>query len=104
MKTSEVGLLTRGTVVYEVFDGKINSFWIIGFHPKCEKTLILGSRGSVSICETRSYHFNDSDNWETDYDIAKEKMWHLYLEKGNSLNDIYFNGSKHFKNKFFTFK
>ena len=94
MKLSEVGHLKEGTVVYECLSGMISSFWVIGIHPKSEKTVILGSKSSVKIIETRSFYFDNMDNWETDYDTAKEKAWEILISETNSLNKIWFNNQK----------
>ena len=94
MKLSEVGVLEQGTIVYECLSGKIRSFWVIGIHPKSEKTVILGSRNNVENVETRSFFFHDIDNWETNYDTAKEKAWVILLSETKSLNKIWFNNEK----------
>ena len=97
MTIKEVTLLKPGTSIYKVTAGKISEYWYIGRHPKSENSVILGSALSVDVVKVFHPRIYRDSVWETDYEVAKEKMWLASVEELNTINDAYFDGSKDLK-------
>lgn len=93
MTTEEVALLPAGTRVYWIKNLRIQSYWVVGVHPRSNTTLILGSTYSVNTVET--VHMpTERRMWYVEYEDAKATMWKGNVEHLQSINRIYFNDSK----------
>lgn len=93
MTTAEVALLPAGTKVYWLKNLCIQSYWVIGLHPKSSNTLVLGNTLSVSTVETIHLPHERRD-WYLDYEEAAEAMWAANMVNMHTLNQIYFDGAK----------
>lgn len=86
--------LPLGTKVYRVWNGSIKSFTTLGVHPKYSDTYFYLIDGDDVLSTTGVFIKNNTDFWTDNYETAKEEMWRQTLNKVNSINNIYFEGSK----------
>ena len=94
MTFEEIISLKPGTDIYRVVTGNIIHYWYIGTHPKSKKRAIFGSALSVDLVKVFHSNTFKSSIWETEYEVAKEKMWLESVENLKSINVTYFDNQK----------
>jgi len=95
MKLEEIINCPLGTKVFRIQEGVIAAFETLGFHPKYPTYFYFCGNGSVTnvICYFIERKIKPEE-WEIDYEKAKEIMWEQLQRKVHAINAIYMNDKK----------